>query len=129
MVVGSRKTMSATQARSPCALGSVLGLCMVDAREIRLSPPKQRRALRAYRRFRLCPPPPLGCGRSPPYLPAGGGVRLAHPGSLLAGVTFTPAQPPLLVNSPGEKTNLTQKEPAYLPRRADGRARARRGGF
>jgi hypothetical protein len=40
---------------------SVLGLSMVDARGIRLSPPKKRRALRAYRRLRSCPsPPPLG---------------------------------------------------------------------
>ena len=57
-------------------------------------------------------PPPFGCGRSPPYLPAGDGERLALPGSLLAGVTFTPAHPPELVTSPGEKTNLTQKEPS-----------------
>ena len=50
--------------------------------------------------------PPFGCGRSPPYLPAGDGERLALPGSLLAGVTFTPAPSP---------TALT----CYLARRED----------
>ena len=43
----------------------------------------------------VMPFPPVGCGRSPPYLPAGDGERLALSGSaLLAGATFTPAQPP-----------------------------------
>ena len=42
-------------------------------------------------------PPPLWVWSLPtvaPYLPAGDGECLALPGSLLAGVTFTPAQPP-----------------------------------
>ena len=55
-------------------------------------------------------PPPFGCAclvaPHPPYLPAGDGERLALPGSLLAGVTFTPAPSP---------TALT----CYLARRED----------
>ncbi len=59
-------------------------------------------------------PPPLGCGRSPPYLRLVTGVRLASPGSSLAEATFAPAQPPFMVTELlGEKTNLTQKKP-YL---------------
>ena len=57
-------------------------------------------------------PPPLGCGRSPPYLRLVTGVRLASPGSSLAEATFAPAQPPFMVTELlGEKTNLTQKKP------------------
>ena len=42
--------------------------------------------------------------------PAGAG--LARSGTSLAGVTFTPAQPPFTVNSLlGETTNLKQKKP------------------
>ena len=36
---------------------------------------------------------------------------LVHHSPWLPSGYFTPAQPPLLVNSPGEKTNLTQKQP------------------
>ena len=72
----------------------------------------KRRAARSYRQLRSCPSPPLGCGRSPPYLRLVAGVRLAHPGSSLAEATFAPAQPPFIVNELlGEKTNLTQKKP------------------
>jgi hypothetical protein len=40
-------------------------------------------------------------------------ASLARSGTSLAGVTFTPAQPPFTVNSLlGEKTNLTQKKPS-----------------
>ena len=37
---------------------------------------------------------------------------LARYASSLAGATFTPAQPPSVINSPFEKTNLTQKQPS-----------------
>jgi len=58
-------------------------------------------------------PPPLGCGRSPPYLRLVTGVRLAPPVSSLAEDTFAPAQPPFMVTELlGEKTNLTQKKPS-----------------
>ena len=61
------------------------------------------------------PPPPLECGRSPPYLRLVTGVRLVHPGSSLAEATFAPAQPPFIVTELlGEKTNLTQKKPYRL---------------
>ena len=59
-------------------------------------------------------PPPWG-GRSPPYSPAGSGSvprPLTRYASSLAGATFTPAQPPSVINSPFEKTNLTQKQPS-----------------
>ena len=59
-------------------------------------------------------PPPFGCGRFPPYLPAGDGERLALLGSILAGVTFTPEPNRPNFTSPGEKTNLTQKGPRYV---------------
>ena len=75
-------------------------------------------------------PPPWG-GRSPPYVfPRLAAVAcLARYASSLAGVTFAPAQPPSVINSPCEKTNLTQKQPpparsarrspALRPRRHD----------
>ena len=81
----------------------------------------KQRALRAYRRLRPYPPPPWG-GRSPPYSPAGSGSvprPLTRYASSLAGATFTPAQPPSVINSPCEKTNLTQKQPCGKSPRRD----------
>ena len=51
------------------------------------------------------PAPPLGMGAPHRILRLVAGARVSRSGSLLAGATFTPAQPPSLVNSPGEKTN------------------------
>ena len=65
-----------------------------------------------------------GSGRTHPRIPPLGVVAshriprlvavacLARYASSLAGATFTPAQPPSVVNSPCEKTNLTQKQPS-----------------
>ena len=60
-------------------------------------------------------PPPLRCGRSPPYLLLVTGARLARPDSSLAEATFAPAQPPFMITELlGEKINLTQKRPCVL---------------
>ena len=61
----------------------------------------------AYRRrVRPCPSPPLGVV-APHRIPRLAAVAcLARYASSLAGVTFTPAQPPSVINSPCEKTNL-----------------------
>ena len=57
-------------------------------------------------------PPPLGVV-APHRIPRLAAVAcLARYASSLAGVTFTPAQPPSVINSPCEKTNLTQKQPS-----------------
>ena len=75
-------------------------------------PPTKQRALRAYWRIRPCPSPPLGVV-APHRIPRLAAVAcLARYASSLAGVTFTPAQPPSVINSPCEKTNLTQKQPS-----------------
>ena len=70
------------------------------------------------RGYRSCPADaqPTGGALSHRILRLATGAGLAHSGTSLAGVTFTPAQPPLLVNSPGEKTNLTQKQPRLVER-------------
>ena len=57
------------------------------------------------------PSPPLGVV-APHRIPRLAAVAcLARYASSLAGVTFSPAQPPSVINSPCEKTNLTQKQP------------------
>ena len=57
-------------------------------------------------------PPPFGVV-APHRIPRLAVVAcLARYASSLAGVTFTPAQPPSVINSPCEKTNLTQKQPS-----------------
>ena len=75
----------------------------------------------AYRRrVRPCPSPPLGVV-APHRIPRLAAVAcLARYASSLAGVTFTPAQPPSVINSPCEKTNLTQKQPYRRSRCACG---------
>jgi hypothetical protein len=76
---------------------------------------RKRSAPRAYRRRRSCPSPPLGMGAPHRTILWWGGtlrLRALVPNSPWRVATlFTPAQPPLVVNSPGEKTNLTQKQP------------------
>ena len=81
------------------ALVAVLGLSMVDAKRFQLPADKTVRSARLSA-VPVALPPPFGCGRFPPYLPAGDGERLALSGSLLAGVTFTPAQPPYIIILP-----------------------------
>ena len=90
--MGSRKTARATQASAPVRW-SVLGLSMVDAKRFQLPADETVRSARLSA-VPVALPPPFGCGRFPPYLPAGDGERLALSGSLLTEVTFTPAQPP-----------------------------------
>ena len=52
-------------------------------------------------------PPPWGGVVAPHRIPRLAAVAcLARYASSLAGVTFTPAQPPSVINSPCEKTNL-----------------------
>ena len=47
----------------------------------------KRRAARSYRQLRPCPSPPLGCGRSPPYLRHGAPWFLARRSYLRPGPT------------------------------------------
>ena len=67
------------------------------------------RAVRAYHSGRARPPP-LGWAL-PTVSPAGGGSAPCMLWFLTRRGYLPPAQPPLIVTSPGEKTNLTQKGP------------------
>ena len=91
MVVGSLKTERAARSLRPSV--GWPWLCMdhggyVTRSEFPLCGETtlraKRRAARSYRQLRSRPSPPLGCGRSPPYLRLVTGVRLASPGSTLA---------------------------------------------
>ena len=109
MVVGSRKTARARPCSRPHTGRSLVSASRESGKW--LGPPQKRRALRAYRRVRPCPSPPLGVV-APHRIPRLAAVAcLARYASSLAGVTFSPAQPPSVINSPCEKTNLTQKQP------------------
>jgi hypothetical protein len=118
MVVGSLKTERAARSLRPSV--GWPWFCMVDTRQGANFPFVGKRLCARNGALRApigssghARPPPLGCGRSPPYLRLVTGVRLASPGSSLAEATFAPAQPPFMVTELlGEKTNLTQKKPS-----------------
>ena len=109
-MVGSRKTARARPCSRPHTGRSLVSASRESGKWP--GPPTKRRALRAYRRIRPCPSPPLGVV-APHRIPRLVAVAcLARYASSLAGATFTPAQPPSVINSPFEKTNLTQKQPS-----------------
>ena len=118
MVVGSRKTARARPCSRPHTGRSLVSASREAGKW--LGPPTKRRALRAYRRVRPCPSPPPSGGVAPHRIPRLAAVAcLARYVSSLAGVTFTPAQPPSVINSPCEKTNLTQKQPYLISKRRE----------
>ena len=96
MVVGSRKTARATQASAPVRW-SVLGLSMVDAKRFQLPADETVRSARLSA-VPVALPPPFGCGRFPPYLPAGDGELTES--ALLSRVPYLPGLPSPQPNRP-----------------------------
>ena len=91
---------------------AVPGLRIARSRKVARPADETARAARLSASPAVPFPPPSG-GVAPHRIPRLAAVAcLARYVSSLAGVTFTPAQPPSVINSPCEKTNLTQKQPS-----------------
>ena len=111
MVVGSRKTARARPCSRPHT-GRSLVSASREAGKWLGAADETTRAARLSASPAVPFPPPSG-GVAPHRIPRLAAVAcLARYVSSLAGVTFTPAQPPSVINSPCEKTNLTQKQPS-----------------
>ena len=98
---------------------AVPGLRIARSRKVARPADETTRAARLSASPAVPFPPPSG-GVAPHRIPRLAAVAcLARYVSSLAGVTFTPAQPPSVINSPCEKTNLTQKQPCGKSPRRD----------
>ena len=113
MVVGSPKIARARRARWPARWPALVS-ASCESRKLRsvFRRRRKRRARRAYRLYRTGPPPPLGWAL--PTVSSGWwrerAWRALVPSS--PGLPSPRSEPPSLVNSPGEKTNLKQKQPS-----------------
>ena len=93
-------TSARTPASSPLRAAAVLPSYVRRAFEILGASGIKTAAIRAPIGDSERPAPPIGGVCSPTITPSGiRGARLARSGASLAGAIFTPAQPPLIVNS------------------------------